>query len=53
MGVVDGTWQRVYPERGSADDNGNGWRCDAEQGAVAIEGDFGDTSVAIDPTRPN
>lgn len=53
MGVVDGTWQRVYPERGSADDNGNGWRCDDEQGAVAIEGDFGDTSVAIDPTRPN
>jgi ABC-type branched-subunit amino acid transport system substrate-binding protein len=53
MGVVDGTWQRVYPERGSADDNGNGWRCDDEQGAIAIEGDFGDTSVAIDPTRPN
>jgi ABC-type branched-subunit amino acid transport system substrate-binding protein len=53
MGVVDGTWQRVYPERGSADDNGNGWRCDEAEGAVAIEGDFGDTSVAIDPTRPN
>jgi len=53
MGVVDGTWQRVYPERGSADDNGNGWRCDDEQGAVAIEGDFGDPTVAIDPTRPN
>ena len=53
MGVVDGTWQRVYPERGSADDNGNGWRCDDAEGAVAIEGDFGDTSVSIDPTRPN
>ena len=52
MGVVDGAWKRVYPELGSADDNGGGWHCD-ENGAVAIEGDFGDTSVAIDPTRPN
>ena len=52
MGVKDGKWARVYPELGSADDNGGGWHCD-ENGAVDIEGDFGDVTAGVDPTRPN
>jgi hypothetical protein len=52
MGVVGGKWTRIYPELGSADDNSGGWHCD-ENGAVDIEGDFGDVTAAVDPTRPN
>ena len=52
MGVEDGKWTRIYPELGSADDNGGGWHCDSP-GTVAIEGDFGDATSGIDPTREN
>jgi ABC-type branched-subunit amino acid transport system substrate-binding protein len=52
MGVKDSKWARIYPELGSADDNGGGWHCD-ENGAVDIEGDFGDVTSGVDPTRPN
>ena len=52
MTVKDGRWQRLYPELGSADDNGGGWHCD-DPGTVEIEGDFGDASLGIDPDRPN
>ena len=52
MGVKDGKWARVYPEVGSADDNGSGWHCD-ENGSVQIVGDFGDVTSGVDPTRPN
>jgi len=52
MGVVDGTWKRVFPELGSADDNGGGWHCDSP-GRVEIEGDFGDLTLGVDPERPN
>jgi ABC-type branched-subunit amino acid transport system substrate-binding protein len=52
MHILDGRWQRLFPEVGSADDNGGGWHCD-DPGTVAIEGDFGDTSGGVDPTRPN
>ena len=53
MQIQDGAWKRVFPEVGSADDNGNGWHCDDVHGVTAIEGDFGDTTSGIDPTRPN
>jgi hypothetical protein len=52
MGVEDGTWTRIFPELGSADDNGNGWHCDSP-GRVEITGDFGDPMAAFDPDRPN
>lgn len=52
MGVKGGNWTRIYPEIGSEDDNGGGWHCD-ENGAVEIEGDFGDVTSGVDPTRPN
>jgi hypothetical protein len=52
MGVKGGQWTRIYPEIGSADDNGGGWHCD-DNGAVTIEGDFGDVTAGVDPTRPN
>jgi ABC-type branched-subunit amino acid transport system substrate-binding protein len=52
MGVEDGKWTRIFPEIGSADDNGNGWHCDSP-GTVAITGDFGDTTAGVDPTREN
>jgi ABC-type branched-subunit amino acid transport system substrate-binding protein len=52
MGVEGDAWTRIFPEVGSADDNGDGWHCD-DPGAVQITGDFGDTSAGIDPSRPN
>ena len=52
MGVKGGQWTRIYPEIVSADDNGGGWHCD-DNGAVTIEGDFGDVTAGVDPTRPN
>lgn len=52
MGVEDGKWTRIYPERGSADDNGKGWHCE-DPGYYTIEGDFGDVTAGVDPTREN
>lgn len=49
--VRDGAWRRLYPELGSADDNGEGWHCD-EEGVYEITGDFGDVASGVDPTRP-
>ena len=53
MQIQDGAWKRVFPEVGSADDNGGGWHCDDVNGVVDIEGDFGDITSGVDPTRPN
>lgn len=52
VGIDDGTWTRVFPLLGSSDDNARGWFCDDEN-IVSIEGDFGDTSGGIDPSRLN
>ena len=52
MEVHDGAWQRLYPELGSADDNGGGWHCDPGSN-VELTGDFGDVTAGVDPTRPN
>ncbi|MFM7125529.1 MAG: ABC transporter substrate-binding protein [Actinomycetota bacterium] len=52
MEVRNGTWTRLFPEIGSADDNGNGWHCDPA-GVVQITGDFGDVTSGVDPSRPN
>ncbi|MGA0878280.1 MAG: ABC transporter substrate-binding protein [Ilumatobacteraceae bacterium] len=52
MEVRAGVWTRVFPEIGSADDNGNGWHCDPD-GVVEIAGDFGDVTSGVDPSRPN
>jgi hypothetical protein len=51
MQVRDGRWQRLFPELGSADDNGGGWHCD-DPGLVGIVGDFGDVTAGVDPNRP-
>lgn len=50
--VRDGRWTRLYPEVGSPDDSGGGFHC-YDNGVVEIEGDFGDVTAGIDPTRPN
>ncbi|MGD9704697.1 MAG: ABC transporter substrate-binding protein [Acidimicrobiia bacterium] len=50
MEVRDGAWHRLYPEVGSADDNGGGWHCD-DSSAIEITGDFGDVTKGVDPTR--
>jgi ABC-type branched-subunit amino acid transport system substrate-binding protein len=52
MGVENGKWTRIFPELGSADDNGEGWHCDSP-GRVEITGEFGDVMAAVDPDRPN
>jgi ABC-type branched-subunit amino acid transport system substrate-binding protein len=52
MQVQSGEWTRVFPELGSADDNGGGWHCE-DDGVVRIEGDFGGTTAGIDPSRPS
>ena len=52
MGIDNGEWVRVFPELGSADDNGGGWHCD-DPGIAELAGDFGDTTQGIDPTREN
>lgn len=52
MGIDNGGWSRVFPLLGSSDDNANGWFCDDES-IVPIEGDFGDTSSGVDPSRLN
>ena len=50
--ISDGKFTRLFPERGSADDNGGGWNC-LDPGLAAIEGDFGDTTAGVDPSRSN
>lgn len=52
MEVVDGQWQRAYPELGSEDDSGDGFNCRPD-GATEIEGTFGDSELGVDPDRPN
>ena len=49
-GGRDGAWQRLHPEVGSPDDNGDGWHCDPDS-ALEIVGDFGDVTKGVDPTR--
>lgn len=51
MTIKDGKWTRLYPEIGSADDNGSGFHCDGADGSTHIEGNFGDPTPGIDPTR--
>ena len=48
--VQDGTWTRLYPELGSADDDGNGFSCDPESN-VELTGDYGDVNAGVDPNR--
>ena len=50
--VRDGRWTRIYPEVGSPDDSGSGFHC-SDTGIIEIEGDFGDVTAGVDPTRPN
>ena len=50
MVAEGGTFKRLFPEIGSADDNSNGWHC-WENGIADIPGDFGDVSKGKDPTR--
>ena len=45
-------WTRIFPELGSADDNGGGWHCD-DPGYYEVAGDFGDATLGVDPTREN
>jgi hypothetical protein len=52
VGIDNGDWTRVFPLLGSSDDNADGWFCDDES-VVSIEGDFGDMSGGIDPSRLN
>jgi hypothetical protein len=51
MEVVDGRWQRRYPELGSADDNAGGWNC-LPGSAKDIPGVYGDYEKGVDPDRP-
>lgn len=51
MQLQGGKWVRLYPERGSADDSGNGFHC-YDDGIVQITGDFGDATAGKDPSRP-
>lgn len=50
--VSGGEFVRVYPELGSADDNGNGWHC-YQPGVAELTGDYGDVNAGVDPSRPN
>jgi hypothetical protein len=50
--IADGKFTRLFPQRGSAEDNGGGWNC-IDPGLAAIEGDFGDTTAGVDPSRSN
>ena len=52
MQVIDGRWQRRYPELGSADDNAGGWNC-RDGSAKEIPGVFGDYEKGVDPDRPS
>lgn len=52
MVMQDGQWDRLFPEIGSADDNGNGFWC-PDDGIVTLTGDYGDLSAGRDPNRPN
>jgi ABC-type branched-subunit amino acid transport system substrate-binding protein len=52
MQVIDGRWQRRYPELGSADDNAGGWNC-REGSAKEIPGVYGDYEKGVDPDRPS
>lgn len=50
--VRDGEFARLFPERGSAEDDGGGWNC-SPTGVITLSGDYGDVTVGVDPTRPN
>ncbi|HKY16343.1 MAG TPA: ABC transporter substrate-binding protein [Microthrixaceae bacterium] len=47
--VKGGAFERLSPELGGEDDNGDGFYC-IEDGIIEVEGDFGQGNV--DPTRP-
>jgi ABC-type branched-subunit amino acid transport system substrate-binding protein len=51
--IQDGEFVRVFPELGSADNNGNGWHCYDQPGTAVLEGSFGDTEAGRDPSRAN
>ena len=51
LGLERGRWVRVFPVLQSSDDEGNGFHCDDE--IAQVDGDFGDPSVGIDPSRLN
>lgn len=51
--VQGGSFTRVFPELGGADDNGDGWHCDGDAGVIELTGDYGDASFGVDPARPN
>ena len=53
MVIEGGEFVRVFPELGSADDNGGGWHCADNPGIADLQGDFGDTEAGRDPSRPN
>jgi hypothetical protein len=50
--ISGGEFTRLFPQRGSADDNGGGWNC-LDPGLQAIEGNFGDATAGVDPSRKN
>jgi ABC-type branched-subunit amino acid transport system substrate-binding protein len=50
MVVRDGGFTRLYPELGSADDDGNGFACDPAQ-VMALTGDYGDVNAGKDPSQ--
>lgn len=52
VGLEGGSWTRIFPLRGSEDDNTKGWFCNVDS-IVSIEGDFGDVSIGVDPSRLN
>ena len=53
MQVQSGVFKRVYPEFGGADDNGSGWHCDGDAGVLHLDGNYGDVTAGVDPSRPN
>jgi ABC-type branched-subunit amino acid transport system substrate-binding protein len=52
MVVENGKWTRLWPEIGSADDDGNGYNC-GTLGLIELQGDYGDVTAGVDPNRPN
>ncbi len=50
--VRNGSFTRLFPDRGSADDDGGGWNC-SQVGLIKLTGDYGDTTIGVDPNRPN
>jgi ABC-type branched-subunit amino acid transport system substrate-binding protein len=49
--VRNGEFVRLFPETGSADDNGNGWHC-RQPGLAQLTGDYGNIQAGVDASRP-